>query len=150
MRGLTHIIFGLGFISASLTFLQTPIEIWGVGTFIIAPIFSRLPDFDQKIARITFNQIVPHRGKLSHNLLYVIPVIICFYIPNFPFLQMIIISSFGALFIHVIVDSFNSGGVWFGFIHLSVANISWNSYWGNLFFKLTGITLLGLSIYTYL
>ncbi|MHA1978432.1 MAG: metal-dependent hydrolase [Candidatus Hodarchaeales archaeon] len=150
MKGLTHIFFGVGLVSLILAIVQTPVGLWGVGTLVLAPFFSRLPDYDQKIARITFNQVIPHRGKLSHNFLHGLPIFLCFYLSEYPLLQVAIVSSFGALFTHVFVDAFNSGGVWLGFIHLSVARIGWDSFWGNLFFKLVGIGLLSLSIYIYL
>ncbi|MHA2203592.1 MAG: hypothetical protein ACW991_07870, partial [Candidatus Hodarchaeales archaeon] len=84
MRGLTHVFFGIGFVSILLGVFKTPLILWGVGTFLIAPVFSRLPDQDQKIARITFNQIVPHRGKGTHNLLYGIPLLLFVFIQDLP------------------------------------------------------------------
>ncbi len=150
MKGLTHVFFGVGLVSAVLAYLQISLGLWGIGTFIIAPIFSRLPDFDQKIAKITFNQVIPHRGILSHNLLYGVPIFLCFYVSDSPIFLVAIISVFGALFIHVFVDAFNSGGVWMGLFHLSFANFGWDSFLGNLIFKLVGIGLLGISIFVYL
>ncbi|MHA1992908.1 MAG: metal-dependent hydrolase [Candidatus Hodarchaeales archaeon] len=150
MKGLTHTLFGVGLVSITLAYLQIPLGLWGVGSFILAPFFSRFPDYDQKIAKYTFNQVIPHRGKLSHNLLYGLPIILCFYLHDFPLFQIAIISSFGAFFIHAFVDAFNSGGVWLGFFHLSITNLGWDSFWGNLFFKLVGIGLLCLSITVYL
>ncbi|PWI48241.1 hypothetical protein CEE45_07995 [Candidatus Heimdallarchaeota archaeon B3_Heim] len=150
MKGLTHVFFGVGLVSAILAYLQVPIGLWGIGTFILAPIFSRLPDFDQKIAKITFNQLIPHRGILSHNFLYGLPIFLCFYVSDIPILLVALISVFGALFLHVFVDAFNSGGVWFGFFHLSFVNFRWDSFWGNSIFKLVGIGLLGISILVYI
>ena len=150
MKGLTHIFFGVGLTGFFLAVVQTPILLWGIGTLFIAPLFSRLPDYDQKIAKITFNQVLPHRGKLSHNLVFGLPIFLCFYLNDFPLLQMVLVSSFGALFFHVFVDAFNAGGVWVGFFHLSIAKIRWDSLWGNFFFKLVGIGLLGFSVYLYL
>ncbi len=145
MKGLTHIFFGLGVISSVLVYIDVSILLWGVGTLILTPMFSRLPDYDQKIAKITFNQVIPHRGKLSHNLFYGLPVILCFSLGNFPLLQMVIISSFGAIFVHVVLDACNSGGVWIGFWHFSLFKIRWDSFWANSLFKLVGIGLLGIA-----
>ncbi|MFX0207346.1 MAG: hypothetical protein ACFFDT_15265, partial [Candidatus Hodarchaeota archaeon] len=113
MRGLTHVFVGIGFVSLLLGLFKTPIILWGVGSFLIAPIFSRLPDQDQKIARITFNQIVPHRGKGTHNLVYGLPLVFLVMIQDLPIigslLVMLIGSIFGAIFIHAFVDAFNYG-----------------------------------------
>ncbi|MFX0124216.1 MAG: metal-dependent hydrolase, partial [Candidatus Hodarchaeota archaeon] len=111
MRGLTHVFFGIGFVSLLLGIFKTPNILWGVGTFLIVPIFSRLPDQDQKIAKITFNQVVPHRGKGTHNLLYGIPILLLIVIQDVPIigsvLAMLVGSIFGAIFIHSFVDAFN-------------------------------------------
>ncbi|MFX1504975.1 MAG: metal-dependent hydrolase [Promethearchaeota archaeon] len=153
MRGLTHVFVGIGFVSLLLGLLKTPIILWGVGSFLIAPIFSRLPDQDQKIARITFNQILPHRGKGTHNLLYGLPLVLLVIIQNLPIigslLVMVIGSIFGAIFIHAFVDAFNYGGVWIAFLKTK-GFLSWDSFWGNFFFKIFGILLFLLSLLFYL
>ena len=150
MKGLTHVLFGIGFVSSLLVLLQTPTILWIIGTFIIAPFFSRLPDFDQKISKITFNHVVPHRGKHSHNLLYALPLFLIPLIQESPIIVTAIVSIFGALFAHSLIDAFNSGGVWFGIYHISIRKMSWDSFLGNISFKLLGIVLLILSSYEYL
>jgi membrane-bound metal-dependent hydrolase YbcI (DUF457 family) len=153
MRGLTHVFFGIGFVSLLLGIFKTPIILWGVGTLLITPIFSRLPDQDQKIARITFNQIVPHRGKGTHNLLYGIPLFLLIIIQDLPIIGslsvMLVGSIFGAIFIHSFVDAFNYGGVWIGIFRVK-GFLNWNSFWGNLGFKFLGIILFLLSLLCYL
>lgn len=153
MRGLTHVFVGIGFVSLLLGLFKTPIILWGVGSFLIAPIFSRLPDQDQKIARITFNQIVPHRGKGTHNLVYGLPLVFLVIIQDLPIigslLVMLIGSIFGAIFIHAFVDAFNYGGVWIVFLKTK-GFLRWDSFWGNLFFKILGILLFLLSLLFYL
>ena len=153
MRGLTHVLFGMGFVSVVIGFFDISILLWGVGTFLISPIFSRLPDQDQKIARITFNRIVPHRGKGTHNLLYGLPLITLLLLKDIPLLgpllAMIIGSIFGALFAHAFVDAFNYGGVWFG-IFKTKGFLGWESFWGNFGFKSLGIVLILLSLLRYL
>ena len=149
MKGLTHVLFGIGFVSCILAILQTPVILWIVGTLIISPFFSRLPDYDQKIAKITFNQVVPHRGMHSHNLLYILPLFLIPVLEESPILIMIIVSSFGALFAHSLIDAFNSGGVWLCLFHISFGKMSWNSLKGNLIFKSLGIILLIISSFNY-
>ncbi|MFW9905144.1 MAG: hypothetical protein ACFFFH_12470 [Candidatus Thorarchaeota archaeon] len=153
MRGLTHVFIGIGFVSLLLILFKTPFILWGVGSFLISPIFSRLPDYDQKIADITFNQIVPHRGKGTHNLLYSVPLILLVFIQDLPIigslLVMLVGSIFGAIFIHAFVDAFNYGGVWIGFLKTK-GFLRWDSFWGNLFFKIIGILLFLLSLLCYL
>jgi membrane-bound metal-dependent hydrolase YbcI (DUF457 family) len=150
MRGLTHVIFGIGFVSAILSYLNLAFPLWIIGSLIISPVFSRIPDYDQKVAKITFNYIVPHRGKHSHNLLYGIPVIAAFFIIGSPILVLLLVSVFGALFAHTLVDIFNSAGVWLGIFKISVGNLRWDSFFGNFFFKLIGIILLIISILPYM
>ena len=145
MKGFTHVLFGIGFVSSILVLLQTPVILWIIGTFIIATFFSRFPDFDQKIAKITFNHVVPHRGKHSHNLLYGLPLFLIPFIQDSPIIVTAIVSAFGALFAHCLIDSFNSGGVWIGIFHISIGKMSWDSLFGNLGFKILGIVLLVLS-----
>ena len=149
MKGLTHVLFGIGFVSCILAILETPIILWFVGTLILSPFFSRLPDYDQKIAKITFNHVVPHRGMHSHNLLYILPLFTIPVLRDSPILLMIIVSVFGALFAHTLVDAFNSGGVWFGLFQISVGKMSWDSFKGNLLFKSLGILLLIISCFNY-
>lgn len=153
MRGLTHVFVGIGFVSLLLTLFKTPIILWGVGSFLIAPIFSRLPDQDQKIARITFNQIVPHRGRGTHNLLYGLPLVLLVIIRDLPIIGslfvMLIASIFGGIFVHAFVDAFNYGGVWIGFLKTK-GFMRWDSFWGNSFFKILGILLFLLSLLYYL
>jgi len=153
MRGLTHVLFGIGFVSLLLGIFKTPIILWGVGTFLISPIFSRLPDQDQKIARITFNQIVPHRGKGTHNLLYGMPLFFLIFIQDLPFigplLVMMIGSIFGAIFIHSFVDAFNYGGVWIATFRTK-GFMTWDSFMGNFLFKVLGILLFLLSLLCYI
>ena len=150
MKGLTHVLFGIGFVSSILVLLQTPAILWVVGTFIIAPFFSRLPDFDQKIAKITFNHVVPHRGKHSHNLLYGLPLFLIPLFQDSPIIVTAIVSIFGALFAHCLTDAFNSGGVWVGIFHISVGKMSWDSFLGNTAFRILGIILLIFSSIAYL
>ncbi len=150
MKGPTHVIFGLGFVAYLLSIFSISIELWVIGTFIISPIFSRVPDYDQNISKITFNQIVPHRGKLTHNLLYGLPIITLFVFPSVELQQLALVTVFGPLFAHSFIDSFNSGGVWFGFFHFSVADFRWDSFWGNSIFKLIGIILICLSFISFL
>ena len=92
MKGLTHVLFGIGFVSSLLVLFQTPVVLWVIGTFILATFFSRLPDYDQKVAKITFNKVVPHRGMHSHNLLYVLPLFLIPFIENSPIVIMLIVS----------------------------------------------------------
>ncbi len=153
MRGLTHVFFGIGFVSMLLGVFKTPIILWGVGTFLITPVFSRLPDQDQKIARVTFNQIVPHRGKGTHNLLYGIPLFFLVFIQDLPIIGSLLVvfigSIFGAIFIHSFVDAFNHGGVWIGIFRVK-GFLDWDSFWGNLGFKILGILLFLLSLLYYI
>jgi membrane-bound metal-dependent hydrolase YbcI (DUF457 family) len=150
MKGLTHVIFGFGFVGIILSYLNLAFPLWIIGTLIISPILSRVPDYDQKVAKITFNQIVPHRGKHSHNLLYGIPVIAAFLVVDSPILVLLLVSIFGALFAHTLVDAFNSAGVWFGIFKISVGNLRWDSFFANSFFKLIGIVLLTISLLPYI
>ena len=145
MKGLTHVFFGIGFVSSLLVLLQTQIVLWAIGTFIIATFFSRLPDYDQKIAKVTFNQVIPHRGMHSHNLIYILPLFLLPFVEPYPIIVMLIVSIFGAIFAHSLVDAFNSGGVWVGIFHISVGKMSWDSFLGNFLFKVLGIVLLVLS-----
>jgi len=145
MKGFTHVLFGIGFVSSLLVLLQTPVLLWAIGTFIIATFFSRLPDYDQKISKITFNKVVPHRGMHSHNLIYILPLFLIPFVQNNPIIVMLIVSIFGALFAHSLIDAFNSGGVWIGIFHISIGKMSWDSFLGNLVFKSLGIVLLVLS-----
>jgi membrane-bound metal-dependent hydrolase YbcI (DUF457 family) len=145
MKGFTHVLFGMGFVGILLSILETPISLWGIGTFLISPFFSRLPDQDQKVARITFNQIVPHRGKGTHNLLYGLPLFLIILVYEVPVigsvLVMLIGAIFGAIFIHSFVDAFNYGGVWLGIFRVK-GFLDWDSFWGNLSFRLFGIVLI--------
>jgi membrane-bound metal-dependent hydrolase YbcI (DUF457 family) len=150
MKGLTHILFGIGFVSSLLVLLQTPVILWAIGTFIIAIFFSRLPDFDQKIAKLTFNQVVPHRGMHSHNLIFILPLFVIPFVQDSPIIVMCIVSIFGALFAHSLVDAFNFGGVWLGIFHISIGKVSWDSFLGNLAFKGIGLILLVFSSQSYL
>ncbi len=145
MKGLTHVLFGIGFVSSLLVLFQTPVILWVIGTFILATFFSRLPDYDQKVAKITFNKVVPHRGMHSHNLIYILPLFLIPFIQNSPIIVMLITSIFGALFAHSLIDAFNSGGVWLGIFHISIGKMSWDSFLGNFAFKILGIVLLVLS-----
>jgi membrane-bound metal-dependent hydrolase YbcI (DUF457 family) len=153
VRGLTHVLFGMGFVSILLGVFEISIIWWGVGTLLISPIFSRLPDQDQKISRITFNQILPHRGKGTHNLLYGLPLISLFILSDVPLvgslLIMVIGSIFGALFAHALVDAFNYGGVWLGIFRVK-GFLEWDSFWGNLGFKIIGILLILLALLSYI
>ena len=150
MRGTTHIIFGVGFVGYLLTVINTSFMLWVIISFIISPIISRIPDYDQKISKITFNQIVPHRGKLTHNLIYGIPIIVLFFFPNLNNAQLIVITLFGPLFAHSLIDSFNSGGVWLGFIRISLGKVRWDSFFGNLTFKLIGMILICISFISFI
>lgn len=149
MKGLTHVFFGVGFVSLWLSFFEVHLLLWIIGTLVISPIFSRLPDQDQKISRITFDRIVPHRGKGTHNLIYGLPLLACFLLMDLPFSGPIIImilgSIFGALFAHSFVDAFNYGGVWIGIFKVK-GFLEWDSVWGNLGFKLIGAILFVLSL----
>ncbi|MFX1515448.1 MAG: hypothetical protein ACFFC6_04005 [Promethearchaeota archaeon] len=153
MRGLTHVFCGIGFVSLLLGIFNTPIILWGVGTFLISPIFSRIPDQDQKIARITFNQIVPHRGKGTHNLLYGLPLFLLVFLQDLPvvgsLLVMLIGSIFGAIFIHSFVDAFNYGGVWIATFKTK-GFLTWDSLLGNFIFKVLGILLFLFSLLFYI
>ena len=149
MKGLTHVLFGIGLVSSLLVLLQTPVILWIIGTFVIATFFSRIPDFDQKIAKITFNHVVPHRGMHSHNLLYGLPLFLVLLIQDSPIIVTAIVSIFGALFAHSLIDAFNSGGVWLGIFHISIGKMSWDSLLGNSIFKILGISLLFLSSQEY-
>lgn len=150
MKGLTHVLFGLGFVSVLLGIFRMPVLMWGIGTLIISPIFSRLPDYDQKIAQFTFNQVVPHRGKGTHNLLYGLPLISLLILIDVPLVGtlfvMVIGSIFGALFAHAIVDACNYGGVWVGIFRVK-GFLTWDSFWGNIFVKLIGILMLFSSFF---
>jgi membrane-bound metal-dependent hydrolase YbcI (DUF457 family) len=149
MKGTTHIIFGIGFVGYLLTLINTSFGIWVVCTFLLSPIISRTPDYDQKISRITFNQIVPHRSKITHNLLFGVPIIALIFFPNVEIAQLIVLSIFGPLFAHSLVDSFNSGGVWLGVNHISLGKVRWDSFWGNLIFKLIGFFLICLALISF-
>jgi hypothetical protein len=59
---------------------------------------------------------------------------------------MLIGSIFGALFTHAFVDAFNYGGVWIGFFRLKIGSLRWDSFLGNITFKLLGILMVLLSI----
>ena len=152
MKGLTHVIFGMGFVSLLLSMFNDPL-LWGVGTLLISPVFSRLPDQDQKIARITFNQILPHRGKGTHNLLYGLPLLSLFIVVDWPFVGIFMVlligSIFGALFAHSFVDAFNYGGVWVGIFKVK-GFLNWDSFWGNIGFKIVGIVLILFSFTRFL
>ncbi len=152
MKGLTHVIFGMGFVSLLLSMFNDPL-LWGVGTLLISPVFSRLPDQDQKIARITFNQILPHRGKRTHNLLYGLPLLSLFFVVDWPFVGIFMVlligSIFGALFAHSFVDAFNYGGVWVGIFKVK-GFLNWDSFWGNIGFKIVGIVLILFSFTRFL
>ncbi|MFX0086434.1 MAG: metal-dependent hydrolase [Candidatus Hodarchaeota archaeon] len=149
MKGLTHLFFGIGFVGFSLSLFEKSFLYWGIGTLIITPIFSRIPDHDQKIAKITFNQIVPHRSKFTHNLLYGFPLFFVVFLINIPFfgqiLAITIISIFGAIFAHAFIDAFNYGGVWFGVFKIK-GFLEWDSFLGNFGFKLIGVILFILSL----
>ena len=149
MKGLTHVFFGMGFVSILMFYFNFSIVYWVVGTFVIAPFFSRLPDKDQKIARITFNQIVPHRGKTTHNLLYGLPILFVFTIEKISLIGAIIstlvVSIFGALFAHALIDALNYSGVWLGVIRTK-GFLKWDSFFGNLGLKLVGLILLFISV----
>ena len=149
MKGLTHVLFGMGFVSIFLFLFKVPVFLWFFGTFLVSPFFSRLPDKDQKIARISFNQIDPHRGKFSHNLLYGFPLIIPFFFASIGLFEIILIfligSVFGALFAHTFVDSFNYAGVYIIGIHLK-GFLRWDSFWGNFIFRILGIILILIPI----
>ncbi|UCE15062.1 MAG: metal-dependent hydrolase [Candidatus Heimdallarchaeota archaeon] len=149
MKGLTHVFFGVGFVSLILSFFEVHFLLWIVGTLVLSPVFSRLPDQDQKISRITFNRIVPHRGKGTHNLIYGLPLLACFFLVDWPFFGPIIImilgSIFGALFAHSFVDAFNYGGVWLGIFKVK-GFLEWNSVFGNFAFKFVGVLLFLLSL----
>jgi membrane-bound metal-dependent hydrolase YbcI (DUF457 family) len=153
VKGLTHVLFGAGFVSLVLVFFNTPLIFWVIGTFFISPIFSRLPDKDQKIARITFNQIIPHRGRTTHNLLYGLPLLALFSLTNLPVVGslfvLIIGSIFGALFAHACADVVNYAGVWAGFFRVK-GFLRWDSIWGNYALKLIGIVLIIISIISFL
>ncbi|MHA1941236.1 MAG: metal-dependent hydrolase [Candidatus Hodarchaeales archaeon] len=150
MKGTTHSIFGMGFVGYLLTIINAPFVVWVIFSFILSPIISRVPDYDQKISRITFNQVVPHRGKVTHNLVYGVPIIGFFFFSDFEIIQYALIAGFGPLFAHSLLDSFNSGGVWLGFFHVSLGKVRWDSFWGNVIFKLMGIILICLSLITFL
>lgn len=149
MKGMTHVFFGMGFVSILILYFNLSIVYWGVGTFIIAPFFSRLPDKDQKIAQITFNQIVPHRGKTTHNLLYGLPILIIFTLEkNTLFgdiISTLLVSIFGALFAHTLIDALNYSGVWIGVIRTK-GFLKWDSMFGNFVLKLVGLILLFISV----
>ncbi|MFX0118328.1 MAG: hypothetical protein ACFFCU_06605 [Promethearchaeota archaeon] len=150
---MTHVLFGMGFVSILLAASKISLILWGIGTFLISPIFSRLPDQDQKIARITFNQVVPHRGKGTHNLLYGLPLLFILVVQDWIiiglFLVLLLASIFGALFVHSVVDAFNYGGVWFGIFRVK-GFLEWDSFWGNLVFKVLGIALIIVSLLCYI
>jgi len=149
MKGLTHILFGMGFVSIFLYFFKVPFVLWFLGVFLVSPFFSRLPDKDQTIARVTFNQIDPHRGKFSHNLLIGLPLILIFFIINMTIFETILIfligSIFGALFAHTFVDSFNYAGVYIMGIKIK-GFLKWDSFWGNLIFRILGGVLVLIPI----
>ncbi|MFX0182368.1 MAG: hypothetical protein ACFE95_04715 [Candidatus Hodarchaeota archaeon] len=150
MKGLTHVLFGMGFVSIIFSIFRIQILLWGIGTFVISPIFSRLPDHDQKIAQFTFNQVVPHRGKGTHNLLYGLPLLTLLILIDIPLLGtllvMVIVSVFGALFAHAIVDACNYGGVWIGIFRIK-GFLTWDSFWGNIIIKLIGILMIIISFF---
>ncbi|MFX0053118.1 MAG: hypothetical protein ACFE8U_17725, partial [Candidatus Hermodarchaeota archaeon] len=62
-------------------------------------------------------------------------------------LIMLIGSIFGALFAHAFVDAFNYGGVWIGFFHLKIGSLRWDSFSGNITFRLLGVLMVILSIF---
>jgi len=135
----------MGFVSLTLFLLDTPILIWFIGTWVISPFFSKLPDKDQTIARITFNQVIPHRGRSTHNLFYGLPLILLLFLPTCgilcSILMMIIVSTFGALFAHSLVDALNHAGVWIGIFKIK-GFLRWDSIVGNLFVKILGLILI--------
>ncbi|MFX0173440.1 MAG: metal-dependent hydrolase, partial [Candidatus Hodarchaeota archaeon] len=96
MKGLTHVFFGMGFVSILFGIFKIHPLMWGFGIFIISPIFSRLPDQDQKISRLTFNQIVPHRGKTTHNLLFCLPLLFLIIFFSWGFLGQLLIMLIGS------------------------------------------------------
>lgn len=151
MKALTHVIFGIGCIGFLLSLFEIHLILWGIGTLFITPFFSRVPDHDQKIARITYNQIIPHRSKLTHNLLYGLPLFFVVFLIEIPFigqiLVTILISIFGAMFAHAFIDAFNFGGVWIGVFKVK-GFLEWDSFFGNLGFKLVGVILILLSLKT--
>ncbi len=153
MKGHTHLLFNLGFVS--LLFIIFPVNsiFWIIGVLIVSPIFSRIPDRDQMISKITFNQIIPHRGKGTHNLLYGLPLIIMLFANNIPYYGEIIIfligSIFGSLFAHSFVDMFNYGGVWLGIFKIK-GFLRWDSMLGNLFFQITGVMFFTISLLFYI
>jgi len=153
MKGLTHVFFGIGFVSVLLLFFNISIAYWFVGTLIIAPFFSRLPDKDQKIAQITSDRIVPHRGKGTHNLLFGLPIFLVFYLIDIPtigvLVSTILISIFGALFAHALIDALNYSGVWLGTLRIK-GFLKWDSLVGNLGLKLTGLILFFISVSKFL
>jgi hypothetical protein len=153
LKGFTHIFFGIGFVGILLCLFEIPIFLWMIGTLVFSPIFSRLPDQDQKISKLTFNQIVPHRGKGTHNLLYGLPLILTILVNDLPivgsFLLVIIVGIFGSLFAHAFIDGFNYGGIWFGIFHIKIGRLRWDSFWGNLGFKLIGILLFLIALLSY-
>ncbi|MHA1971773.1 MAG: hypothetical protein ACTSW1_02200 [Candidatus Hodarchaeales archaeon] len=140
----------MGFVSLTLFLLDIPIVLWFIGTFLISPFFSRLPDKDQTIARITFNQVIPHRGKSTHNLIYGLPLIILLFLPNCgivcQFLSLVIVSTFGAVFAHSLVDALNHAGVWVGIFKIK-GFLKWDSLLGNLLVKILGILLIFIPIF---
>ncbi|WP_455141670.1 metal-dependent hydrolase [Candidatus Hodarchaeum mangrovi] len=149
MKGLTHVLFGMGFVSIFFYFFKVPFILWFLGVFIVSPFFSRLPDKDQTIANVTFNQIDPHRGKLSHNLLIGLPLIPLFFLTTIGIFETILIfligSVFGALFAHSFVDSFNYAGIYILGIKIK-GFLKWDSFWGNLIFRILGVVLILLPV----
>ena len=149
MKGMTHVFFGIAFVSILILYFNLSIVYWGVGTFIIAPFFSCLPDKDQKIARITFNQIVPHRGKTTHNLLYGLPILLIFTLEkNTLFggiISTLLVSIFGGLFANALIDALNYSGVWIGIVRTK-GFLKWDSLIGNIGLKLIGLILLLISV----
>jgi len=81
----------------------------------------------------------------SHNLIFFLPLFLIPFVETYPIPVMLIVSVFGALFAHSLIDAFNSGGVWLGIFHISIGKMSWDSFLGNLAFKVLGIVLLILS-----
>lgn len=151
MKGATHVLFGMGFVGLILSLINLDLWLWVGGTLVLSPFFSRVPDYDQKIARVTFNQIVPHRGKWSHNLLVGLPLCLLLWIPQeLSLVWMGLVGSIGALFAHVFVDAWNYAGVWFGIFKLKIGRFSWDSFSGNLLFKLIGLLALGVALGSYL
>ena len=153
MKGHTHILFGSGFVSLLFMVFRINFILWIIGVLIVSPFFSRIPDRDQVISKITFDQVIPHRGKATHNLLYGIPLFLVFFLYNVPtlgeLLSFLLISIFGSLFAHSFVDMFNYGGIWIGILKIK-GFLRCDSVIGNLFFQLGGLLMILLSCFSYI